>query len=546
MIATVRRLLALSSPPRVRVALSIMLGALAVIFGIGLMATAGWLIARAAQRPDVLELGVGIVLVRFFGLARPIARYLERLSSHDVAFRALAGIRTRFFERIEPLAPAELSAFRSGDLLSRMVGDVDALQNLYLRGLAPPAIALIAGLTAVLAAAVVLPLAGVMLALGLIASATLVPLTGAAAGRSVRATAAARGELSAELVELLRSAPELVVHGAESDTLARVGVADDRVAALSRREGVVAGATEGLGVMITGVTVAAVLAVAVSAHSSGTISGVWVATLGLLALASFESVAALPQAARELSSTLAAGRRVLELTDRRARVAEPETALEPPSRQPRLALDGVTAGYAQEPPVLRGLSFVLEPGRRVALVGPSGAGKTTVVNLLLRFLDPREGAVLLDGHDLREYRLEDVRATMAVAGQDSHVFATSIRENVRLARPGASDAEIMAALRGARIDEWVASLPEGLDTMTGEEGAELSGGQRQRIAIARALLADAPILVLDEPTAHLDSDTAGRLMADVLDATAGKSLLLITHRPEGLDRMDQVITLTSD
>ena len=194
MIATVRRLLALSSPPRVRVAVSIVLGALAVIFGIGLMATAGWLIARAAQRPDVLELGVGIVLVRFFGLARPIARYLERLSSHDVAFRALAGIRTRFFERIEPLAPAELSAFRSGDLLSRMVGDVDALQNLYLRGLAPPAIALIAGLTAVLAAAVVLPLAGVMLALGLIASATLVPLTGAAAGRSVRATAAARGD----------------------------------------------------------------------------------------------------------------------------------------------------------------------------------------------------------------------------------------------------------------------------------------------------------------------------------------------------------------
>jgi thiol reductant ABC exporter CydC subunit len=543
-IATIRRLLALSSPPRARVAISIVLGALAVIFGIGLMATAGWLIARAAQKPDVLELTVGIVLVRFFGLARPIARYLERLSSHDVAFRALAGIRTRFFERIEPLAPAELSAFRSGDLLSRMVGDVDALQNLYLRGLAPPAIALIAGVAAVTAAAVVLPVAGVVLAVGLLVSAVFVPLTGAAAGRSVRATAQARGELSAEVVELLRSAPELVVHGAEAGTLARVGAADARVAALSRREGVVAGATDGLGVAITGVTVAAVLAVAVSAHSSGTISGVWVATLGLLALASFESVAALPQAGRELSSTLAAGRRVLDLTDRRPRVTEPETALPPPSSQPRLALDAVTAGYGDEPSVVHDLSLVLEPGRRIALVGPSGAGKTTVVNLLLRFLDPREGAVLLDGRDLRDYRLEDVRGAMAVAGQDSHMFATSIRENVKLARPGASDADIVAALRGARIDEWVASLPQGLDTMTGEEGAELSGGQRQRIAIARALLADAPILVLDEPTAHLDAETAQRLMADVLDATSGRSLLLITHRPEGLDRMDQIITLT--
>ena len=524
--------------------MSIVLGALAVIFGIGLMATAGWLIARAAQEPDVLELTVGIVLVRFFGLARPIARYLERLSSHDVAFRALAGIRTRFYERIEPLAPAELSEYRSGDLLSRMVGDVDALQNLYLRGLAPPAIALMAGLAAVIAAAVVLPIAGVVLAVGLLASATFVPLAGAAAGRSVRATAQARGELSAEVVELLRSAPELVVHGAEAGTLARVGVADARVAALSRREGVVAGATDGLGVLITGVTVAGVLAVAVSAHSSGTISGVWVATLGLLALASFESVAALPQASRELSSTLAAGRRVLELTDRRPRVTEPETALAPPSLQPRLALERVTAGYGDEPSVLHDLSFVLDPGRRIALVGPSGAGKTTVVNLLLRFLDPRQGAVLMDGRDLRDYRLEDVRGALAVAGQDSHVFATSIRENVKLARPGASDADIVAALRGARIDEWVASLPQGLDTMTGEEGAELSGGQRQRIAIARALLADAPILVLDEPTAHLDSETARRLMADVLDATEGRSLLLITHRPEGLDRMDQIITLT--
>ena len=543
MIATIRRVLALSAPPRGRVALSIVLGALAVIFGIGLMATAGWLIARAAQQPDVLELTVGIVLVRFFGLARPVARYLERLTSHDVAFRALAGIRTRFYQRIEPLAPAELGAYRSGDLLSRMVADVDTLQNLHLRGLAPPAIALLAGSTAVIAAAVVLPAAGAVLAVGLLASATLVPLLGAAAGRWARTTAEARGTLSAEVVELLRAAPELAVHGAEQPSLARVEAADDRVVQLSRREGFVAGATDGLAVLITGVTVVAVLAVAVSDHAGGGISGVWVATLGLLALASFEAVGALPQAGRELSSTVAAGRRVLELTDREPLVSDPPNPIPAPPARPVLALDHVSAGYADEPAVIDDLSFRLDPGRRIALVGPSGAGKTTVVNLLLRFLDPRGGSVTLDGHDLRRYRLQDVRKTIAVAGQDSHVFATSIRENVRLARPGAGDDEIVAVLRLARIDGWVESLPDGLDTMVGEEGGWLSGGQHQRITIARALLVDAPILVLDEPTAHLDSATAARLIDDVLAATEGRSLLLITHRPEGLDRMDTIIRL---
>ena len=256
------------------------------------------------------------------------------------------------------------------------------------------------------------------------------------------------------------------------------------------------------------------------------------------------AVSPLPEAARQLSATLAAGRRVLDITDREPLVRDGAGAARVPSARPTFALEGVGARYAPgEPLILDGVSFELASGRRLALVGPSGADKTTIVNLLLRFLDPSSGRVTLDGHDLRDLRQEDVRRAIAVAGQDFHLFTTTIRENVRLARPGATDAELEDALRRARIWDWVATLPEGMGTMVGEEGTWLSGGQRQRIGLARALLVDAPVLVLDEPTAHLDPATATALLDDVLDVLGDKSLLLITHRAEGLERMDGILEL---
>ena len=279
-------------------------------------------------------------------------------------------------------------------------------------------------------------------------------------------------------------------------------------------------------------------------HEAGGLDRVLVAALALLALSSFEAVAPLPGAARELSATLASGRRVLELTDREPRVADPAEPEPPPRGQVTVALEGVTAAYpAGEALVLDGFDLRLEPGCRVALVGPSGAGKTTVTNLLLRFLDPRAGRVTIDGVDVRALRQEDLRSVFALAGQEAHVFDSTIRENLRLARPDATDEQLHRALKRARLNAWVESLPDGLDTYVGEEGAELSGGQRQRLVIARALLADAPVLVLDEPTAHLDGPAAAALVADVLDAADGRSVLLITHRPEGLDLVDQVIRL---
>jgi thiol reductant ABC exporter CydC subunit len=542
---TVRRLTRFAAAPPALVAGAVALGALTVLLGVGLMATAGYLISRAAEQPPILSLTVAIVAVRAFGLTRPVARYLDRLVSHDLALRALGQARVHAYERIEPLAPAGLEEYRDGDLLARMVADVDALQGLYLRGLGPPLVALVAGAAAVVAASLVLPAAGLVLACGLLAAATVVPPAAALIGRrSARRQAGAGADLTADLVEIMRGAPELVAYGRTQDRIDRIRERDGLLVRLTRRAALADGLGNGLGLVVTGATVAGVVAVAAAAHGAGRLDRVSIGMLGLLALASFEAVQPLPNAARELLATLASGRRLLELTDRDPAVVDPDDPAPVPAGPVTVALEGVSARYwPGERPVLVEASMVLEPGRRVALVGPSGAGKTTVANLLIRFLDPECGRVTLAGRDLRDYRQEDVRRVIAVAGQDAHLFSTSILENVRLARPDAGDGEIETALRLAGALDWVRSLPEGWHTPVGEEGRELSGGQRQRIGVARALLTNAPVLVLDEPTAHLDRPTADALVRDVLAAAGDRAVLLITHRAEGLEAMDEILEL---
>jgi thiol reductant ABC exporter CydC subunit len=544
MTGTLRRLLLLASPGRGRVALAVGLGALTVLFGVGLMATAGYLISRAAERPAILSLTVAIVGVRFFGLARPVARYCERLASHDAAFRALRRFRMHAYERLEPLAPAQLGGYRRGDLLSRLVSDVDALQNLHLRGVGPAAVALVAGTVSVAVAAAVLPEAAIVLAAGLVAAAILVPAVTVAASRwSGRHEPGLRGELSAELVEILRGAPELVAYGADGERLQRVADVEARLGHVGRKGAFADGVGDALRLAITGATVAAVLMVAGGAHADGRLDRVLVALLALLALASFECVQPLGAAARELVVTLGAGRRVLEVTDLQPTIVDPSLPRPLPSSSVTIAFEGVRVRYADTGPfALDALDMLVEPGRRVALIGPSGAGKTTVTNLLLRFVDPADGRLTLSGVPLSAYRVDDVRSLIAVAGQDAHLFSATIRDNITLGRQ-ATDADVQRALREARLAEWIATLPDGLDTLVGEEGMQLSGGQRQRIVVARALLGRASILVLDEPTAHLDVVTAEELIRDIFAAAGDRSVLLITHRTEGLDLVDDVVRI---
>jgi ATP-binding cassette, subfamily C, bacterial CydC len=518
-----------------RLALSVGLGALAVVAGAVLVGLAGYLICRAAGQPPILSLTTLIVAVRVAALTRPGARYAERLCSHDLAFRALGNVRTRVFAAIEPLAPAGLEAYRDGELLSRMVADIDQLQDVALRLLLPLGVAVVASTVVVGGVLVVDPAAGVLLGAGLAAAAVLGPLVAArVVARSQRRQAALRARLTADLVDALDAADELWLNGADGRAAAAVAADDRALVQVALRDARAAGAADAIGVAAAALTTLAVLLATTAAAGRGALDPLLVAPLTLVAMGAFEAVLPLSTAARQLPAVLAAGRRVLELIDRPPEVADPARPAPPPSRSAGIALDRVVVVRGPERRrVLDGVSLRLPAGARTVVSGPSGAGKTTLAHLLVRFLERQGGAATIGPHDLRDHRQDDVRSAVLLGAQDPHVFSTTIRENLLLARPGASDAELLRALAGARLGEWVASLEAGLDTVVGERGRALSGGQRQRLALARTLLADPSVLVLDEPTAHLDEATATALLEDLWRDAGGRSLLLVTHGDGG-------------
>ncbi|MEW5956810.1 MAG: thiol reductant ABC exporter subunit CydC [Chloroflexota bacterium] len=545
-LSTFRRLLKLAAPFKGWIVLAALLGFAAIGSSIGLMATSAYIIAKAALQPSIAVLQVSIVGVRFFGLSRGLARYAERYVSHQVTFRLLARLRVWFYRAVEPLAPARLLQYRSGDLLSRIVADIDSLEFFYVRVMAPPLVAgLVLLLTGILLAAFDVRLAAITLLFLALAGVGL-PLLTQRLGRDLgRRLVTTRGELDATLIDGIQGAADLLLAGRAADYRQRVARLSQTLTGLQERQARQTGLQTALaGLLMNGSTLA-VLLIAIPLVNQGLLDGVYLALVALAALAGFEAVTPLPEAWQHLGTSLAAARRLFELID-----AEPPVPNFPagsPSPAPAhfgLVVKNLSFRYGpEEPPALHNISFEAPAGQKVAIVGPSGAGKSTLLQLLLRFWDYQQGEIWLGGHELRQYPPDEVRRWVSVVSQHTHLFNGTIRENLLLARPGATAVDLIEAAKQAQLHHFIQSLPQGYETWIGEQGLRLSGGERQRLAIARALLKDAPLLILDEATANLDPLTGQALLQLIYSLTAGRTTLMITHRLAGLEAMDRILVL---
>ena len=532
---------------RARLVVAAVIGAGAALAGIGLTATAAWLISRAAEHPNVAALAVAVVGVRFFGVARGLLRYLERLISHDAALRALAELRMRVYSKLETLAPAGLPAFRSGDLLVRLVDDVDSVQDLLLAVVLPYAVAVMAGAVTAALLGWLLPASGLLFAVAFLLAAGAVPaLSVWLVRRSEARQAQTRGELSTAIVDLLHGAPDLISYGAVSSQLLRAEQLDARLTGQARAAARTAGIASALTTLLGGLAFWGALVAGIIAVRQQSLAARWLAAVVLIPLAAFEPMAGLTPAAATFERVRARLARLTDVLDRQAPVVEPSDPSPAPHPPYAVRLRGVSARYSDDARrALDGIDLDLQPGRTVAVVGPSGAGKSTLAAVLLRFLDAESGQLTLNGIPFAQLSGDTVHRVIGLCAQDAHVFDTTIADNLRLASPNATEDRLWQALAGAGLSEWVMTLPGRLDTKVGEHGSRLSGGQRQRLALARALLADFPVLMFDEPTEHLDAVTAAARMAELLALCSAKATLMITHRLAGLTGVDEILVLDS-
>ena len=544
-----RPFIRLMGPHKNWVLLGMVLGMATLLASIGLMTLSGWFISAAAlagastltaRQFNYFTPGAG---VRGFAIARTVGRYFERVTTHEATFRLLAGLRSWFYRCLEPLGPARLQQFRSADLLNRLIADIDALDNLYLRVLAPSVIALLVSLLMLLFLALYSPWIALVAAVGLLLAGVITPLIAHLAASKVgeRQLMATAG-LRQHLIALVQGLSDLYIYGGVEQAVRR---AADEEAALQRtqvRMSLLTGVTGAMIVFIGGATGLLALAMGVERVNDGRLEPAQLAMVLFCVLALFETVAPLPLAYQYLGKTRRAAARLQEVADARSLIqypAEDKGTVQAPGS---FAFEQVCFRYTPSGArVLDQFSLQVSAGEKVLLLGHTGSGKSTLINLLARFYDPEAGQVLLGGQPVTAYTESTLRAQLSVLSQPVQLFAGTVADNLVLADSEASPEQMASVLAAVQLDTELGEAPLGYEV--GESGSRLSGGQRKRLALARALLRDAPVLLLDEPTEGLDAATEAAVVANVLRLYPERTLLMISHHLQTAELFDRVVIL---
>ena len=543
MISVLKSLLQIVRPYQWWMLLAAVMGFATVGSGIGLLVSSAYIIAKASLHPPFTELQLGIAGVRFFGIARGVLRYIERLVSHNTTFKILSELRIWFYESLEPLAPARLMHYKSGDLLQRITGDIDTLENLYARVIAPP-------LTALMVSVLLWILMGKF---SLMFSVTLFCFQAAAAvgiplftGYLNRGTAskisALQTELQTKTLDCIQGIGDLMLFNRLDDHIRKIHELKKRELALQRKQTLIQKSHESLTGLLMNAAVLVLLWMLAPEVSAGNINGVYTAVIIIAVMASFEAFLPLPDAVQHLEANATAGKRLFEIVDAQPAIIVPESPEKFPADS-TIRFENITFSYPETSfPALSEVSFTIREGEKFAIVGPSGAGKSTITSLLLRFWDPAQGNIHIGNKNIRHLDPEVIRKNTGIVDRKTYLFGTTIRENLLLAKPDADDEELKQSLLFAGLGSFTAKL----DKWVGQHGMNLSGGERQRMAIARMLLQNAPVIVLDEATANLDTLTEKSVMYSILELCRqkpAKSLLVITHRLRDMAQYDKIIVL---
>ncbi len=538
------RLLRLSYEYRWWMALAAFTGFLTIGSSIGLLMTSAYIITKAALHPSVGELQVAIVGVRFFGIARGIFRYAERLISHNITFKLLAKFRVWFYKSIGPLAPAGLSNFRSGDLLARMVSDVESLEHVYIRVIFPPFVAILITALMWTLFGIFNVMFSVIITLALAVAGVAVPVFTAKINKVIgERFIEVRSKLKTLSVDLAHGLTELIVYGKEKEFSNEINSLNKEYNKLQFRMSFIDGLNEGLILFVLNLTIIGIMLVGIPQINIGALSGIDLAVMIVGAMASFEAVLPIPTMAQHFESSMRAANRIFEITDKTPSVLNSENPVVN-VKSYDLEFKNVSFSYSEgNDSALRNVSFSLPEKKKIAIVGASGSGKSTLLNLTARFYDVTKGAILLGETDIKRIDIEVLRRQFSHVSQSTHIFAGTVEDNLRVGNPEATTEEMTTALIKANVYDTFFEKHNGLKTWLGEGGSKISGGERQRLAIARAILKDAPILVFDEPTANLDSENEQKIIKTILNISEEKSLLFITHRLVSLSEFDEILVM---